>query len=91
MSKITKLFKRSVDPLGIVLKDKKKKVAVPATAEAIAKQTGIAESAARRKESAARLQNHRAKTTALAAGFGSGEDENLITRPGARSSKLFGD
>jgi hypothetical protein len=83
LGKITKLFKRAVDPLGIVLKDKKKKVSVPATADAIAKQTALAETAARRKTSADRLVSHKK------AGLGSADDS--ITRPGARSSTLFGD
>ena len=84
MGKIVKLFKRSVDPLGLVLKDKKKKVHVPATADAIAKQTSLAESAARRKTSADRLASNRKAT------LGS-SDEDTITRPGARSAKLFGE
>ena len=85
MGKITKMLKSSVDPLGIVFKDKKKKKIVPRTPEQLKKDTADAESSARRAESVARLKNHRATNAFKTI------ESGVIDNPGARSSKLFGE
>lgn len=83
MGKITKMLKNKVDPFGAVFKEKKKKKVVPRTPEQLKKDTDDAEAATRRSESAARLRNNRTA---------SGVSEfDTLTRPGARSSKLFGE
>ena len=84
MSKIGKIFKKIVDPLGIVFKAKKKKVFIPV--RVAAKQGSAAEVAQRREETAARLRSGR--VTALAKD--DDEEENKIRRAGARRAKLLG-
>ena len=85
MGKITKMLKRSADPLGIVFKDKKKKKIVPRTPAQLKQDTADAESLARRTESAARLRNHRATNVLPTV------ESGVMPGPGARSSKLFGE
>lgn len=85
MGKITKILKSSVDPLGVVFKDKKKKVTTTAPIK-VAKQDSDAEVAERRKATAVRLAASRKNSTAS-----SDDEESTIFRPGARSAKLFGE
>tara|TARA_R110000751_G_scaffold77008_2_gene155388 strand:- start:7 stop:264 length:258 start_codon:yes stop_codon:yes gene_type:complete len=85
MSKIAKLLKKSADPLGIIFKDKKKKVTTTDPIK-VAKQAADLESVSRRRESASRLAANRKIST----GFGT-TSEDVISRPGARSSTLFGE
>ena len=85
MSKITKILKKQVDPLGIVFKDKKKKVTTTAPIE-VKKQASDEEVAARRKETASRLAANRKSSPGLGT-----TSEDVIRRPAARSAKLFGE
>ena len=85
MGKLHKMIKRSVDPLGIVFKDKKKTKIVPRTPAQLKQDTADAESLARRTESAARLRNHRATNVFPTV------ESGVMPNPGARSSKLFGE
>tara|TARA_R110000751_G_scaffold77008_2_gene155389 strand:- start:283 stop:522 length:240 start_codon:yes stop_codon:yes gene_type:complete len=79
------MLKSKVDPFGLVFKDKKKTKVVPRTAEQLKKDTTDAESTKRREESAARLRSHRATNVFPTV------DDGVITSPGTRSSKLFGE
>mgnify|MGYP003635066572 FL=1 len=79
------MLKSSVDPLGIVFKDKKKKVTTNETPAQLKQDTADAESLARRTESAARLRNHRATNVLPTV------ESGVMPGPGARSSKLFGE
>jgi len=83
MSKIGKIFKRAVDPLGIFIKDKKKKVFLPVPVAA--KQGSEVEVAQRRLETANRLRSGRRTTVAKVE-----DDEDELRRVGVRRAKLLG-
>tara|TARA_R110000737_G_scaffold315191_2_gene325135 strand:- start:776 stop:1033 length:258 start_codon:yes stop_codon:yes gene_type:complete len=85
VSKITKILKRQADPLGIVFKDKKKKVTTNELIK-VEKQSGDEEVAARRQETASRLAANRKSSPGLGT-----TSEDVIRRPAARSAKLFGE
>tara|TARA_R110000803_G_scaffold9868_2_gene30754 strand:- start:9 stop:281 length:273 start_codon:yes stop_codon:yes gene_type:complete len=85
VGKLHKMIKRTIDPTGLILKDKKKKKIVPRTPAQLKQDTADAESLARRTESAARLRNHRATNPFPTI------ESGVIDNPGARSSKLFGE
>ncbi len=84
MSKIGKIFSFATDPLGL-FKSKKKKIFIPPTAKAVAKQDSEAETAARRVETASRLRSGRASVAAK-----DDEEEEAIKRAGLRKAKLLG-